>query len=128
MHIPAKKLYIGITLFAAVTLLFYSVVVFVNDRYGSVGTASWYGEKWRGRKTASGEIFYPGRLTAAHRRLPFGTMAEVTNLGNGRKVTVKINDRGPYIRGRIIDLSRAAAAKLDMIEEGLAKVKIDILK
>jgi len=99
----------------------------INDHHGRVGVASWYGDEWRGRKTANGERFDPDKLTAAHRLLPFGTVVMVTNLENGRQVKVMINDRGPYISGRIIDLSKAAARKLDMIEDGLAKVKLRIM-
>lgn len=127
MKLPLKRIYIATVLSAATALFLYGSVVFLNDRYGSVGTASWYGKRWEGRKTASGEIFRPGRFTAAHRRLPMGTVVEVTNLSNGRSVKVRINDRGPYIRGRIIDLSRAAAAKIDMIEDGLARVRIEVI-
>ena len=99
----------------------------INDRHGRVGMASWYGDKWRGRKTANGERFDPDKLTAAHRLLPFGTVVMVTNLKNGLQVEVVINDRGPYINGRIIDLSKAAARRLDMIEDGLVKVKLRIM-
>ena len=90
-----------------------------------VGEASWYGPGFNGEETASGEIFNQNKLTAAHRRLPLGTKAKVTNLENGKKVEVKINDRGPYVGGRDMDLSRAAAQKLDMKEDGTAKVKIE---
>lgn len=88
------------------------------------GTASWYGPGFHGRKTASGEIFNTNELTAAHKTLPFFTLVKVTNLSNDKQVIVKINDRGPYIGGRIIDLSKAAKEKLEM--GGLAKVRIEI--
>jgi peptidoglycan lytic transglycosylase len=91
------------------------------------GTASWYGQHWRGRPTASGVRFDPNRLTAAHRSLPLNTRVRVTNLENARSVTVLINDRGPYIDGRVIDLSRAAAHRLGMVKEGLAPVRIKVL-
>jgi rare lipoprotein A (peptidoglycan hydrolase) len=94
--------------------------------YREIGKASWYGPGFQGNKTANGEIFNQNKLTAAHRRLPLGTKAEVTNLENGRKVEVKINDRGPYVKNRSIDLSRAAAKKLDMQEDGIARVKIEV--
>jgi len=92
------------------------------------GIASWYGKDFHGRPTASGEIYNMYRLTAAHRLLPLGTIARVTNLKNGRSVVVKINDRGPFVDGRIIDLSYKAALKLGMVEDGLAPVEIRILK
>jgi rare lipoprotein A len=87
-----------------------------------VGQASWYGPGFHGKKTASGELFDPNRLTAAHPRLPLGTRARVTNLHNGKAVEVTINDRGPHGGGRIIDLSRAAARRLAM--GGTARVSI----
>lgn len=88
------------------------------------GIASWYGEPQR---TASGERFNPNHLTAAHRRLPLGTRVRVTNLANNRSTVVRINDRGPYIKGRILDLSTAAARELAMINSGLAKVRVEVL-
>ena len=89
------------------------------------GEASWYGEQFEGKKTASGEKFDPDKLTAAHPTLPLGSEAEVTNLETGKSVTVEINDRGPYTDGREIDLSKAAAEKIDMVEDGEAKVRIE---
>ncbi len=91
------------------------------------GIASWYGEKYHGRTTASGETFDKNALTAAHRTLDFGTWVQVTNLDNGRRVTVKINDRGPFVEGRIIDLSERAASDLGMINAGLAQVSLAIV-
>jgi rare lipoprotein A (peptidoglycan hydrolase) len=90
-----------------------------------VGNASWYGPAHDGKETASGETFDQNELTAAHPTLPMGTKAVVTNLGNGKSVTVTINDRGPYVKGRKIDLSRAAARKIGMSKKGVAKVKIE---
>ncbi|MGI8874785.1 MAG: septal ring lytic transglycosylase RlpA family protein [Egibacteraceae bacterium] len=92
------------------------------------GEASYYGENFRGRRTASGEPFNPDDLTAAHRSLPFGTIVRVTNLANGRQVEVRINDRGPYAGNRVIDLSKAAAAEIDMISTGTAHVRGEILE
>lgn len=89
------------------------------------GMASWYGE---GQMTASGERFNPRQLTAAHRTLPFGTRVRVTNQRNGKSVVVRINDRGPYGRGRIIDVSKAAAKQLGMIDAGVVPVTIEVLK
>ena len=90
------------------------------------GTASWYGEEFHGRSTASGEPFDMNALTAAHKTLSFGTMIEVTNLDNARRITVRINDRGPSVDGRIIDLSKRAAIELGMMEAGLAQVELRI--
>ena len=90
-----------------------------------VGRASWYGTMFQGRKTASGEKFDTNAMTAAHRTLPLGSWVRVTNLKNQRSVVVKINDRGPYARGRVIDLSYAAAAVLGMRGAGVGKVKIE---
>ncbi|MBD3370123.1 septal ring lytic transglycosylase RlpA family protein [Candidatus Fermentibacteria bacterium] len=90
------------------------------------GVASYYGEAFHGRKTANGEVFDMHALTCAHRTLPFGTMVEVTNLDNGNRVTVRVNDRGPYVSGRIIDLTVKAARELGMIDSGIAKVMLTI--
>jgi rare lipoprotein A len=93
------------------------------------GLASYYAEPYHGRKTASGEVFDTYQaLTAAHRTLPFNTMVRVTNKTNGREVDVRINDRGPFIDGRVIDLSLRAAKEIDLVQPGLAPVKLKILK
>lgn len=91
------------------------------------GIASWYGRRFRGRKTASGRRFNPKELTAAHRTLPFGTKVKVTNLENDKDVEVTINDRGPFVRNRIIDLSQAAAHRIGMSGAGVARVRIEVL-
>jgi len=91
------------------------------------GVASYYGKRFHGRLTANGERFNMNAMTAAHKTLPFGTRVRVTNPANGRSVTVRINDRGPFIRGRTIDLSRGAASKIGMISRGHARVKLDIV-
>ncbi|MFL0604181.1 septal ring lytic transglycosylase RlpA family protein [Cylindrospermopsis raciborskii] len=91
------------------------------------GMASWYGYDWAGRKTANGERFNPEAMTAAHRSLPMGTKVRVTNTHNGRSVVVRINDRGPYIGGRVIDLSVGAARILGMVSSGVAAVRIEVL-
>lgn len=93
----------------------------------SSGIASWYGPGFQGRPTASGEAFDTHELTAAHKTLPFGTRVRVTNLSNGASVVVRINDRGPYHGGRVIDLSQAAANRIGMIPAGTARVKIEVL-
>ena len=91
------------------------------------GVASYYADEFNGRKTASGEVFEPHRFTAAHRTLPLGSEVRVTDLRNGRWVIVTVNDRGPYIHGRIIDLSMGAAEALRMKPKGLARVRIEVL-
>jgi rare lipoprotein A len=88
------------------------------------GKASYYADSFQGKKTANGERYQKGKLTAAHKTLPFGTKVKVTNLKNGRSVKVKINDRGPYAKGRIIDLSKKAAKKIGMIQQGVAEVRV----
>jgi len=90
-----------------------------------IGTASWYGPGFHGHETASGERFNQHALTAAHRTLPLGTEAKVTNLATGQSVLVKINDRGPYVQGRHLDLSRAAAKQIGLTKQGVARVKIE---
>jgi rare lipoprotein A len=92
------------------------------------GMASWYGKKYHGRPTACGEIFDMNKLTAAHRDFPFGVRVRVTNLDNRKSVVVRINDRGPWKRDRIIDLSYAAAKKIDMLKYGTARVKLEVIK
>ena len=92
--------------------------------FEQVGTASWYGARHHGKKTASGEPFDMHAPTAAHRTLPLGSLLEITNLDNDRTVQVRVNDRGPYSGGRIIDLSRAAAEQLDFISRGTARVRV----
>ncbi|MBC3467634.1 septal ring lytic transglycosylase RlpA family protein [Pseudomonas sp. RW10S2] len=92
--------------------------------YDETGTASYYGSRHHGKRTASGEAFNQHGLTAAHRTLPFGSQVLVTNLSNQRSVVVRINDRGPHTRGRLIDLSRAAAEKIGMLRSGTARVRV----
>ncbi|WP_457567943.1 septal ring lytic transglycosylase RlpA family protein [Desulfurobacterium sp.] len=92
--------------------------------FEQVGIASWYGPNFHGRKTASGEIYNMYKMTAAHKTLPLGTYVKVINLENGKTTIVRINDRGPFVPGRIIDLSYAAAEKLGILSKGTAKVKI----
>lgn len=92
-----------------------------------IGIASYYGSEFKGKKTASGERFDPNKLTAAHPTLPFNTYVRVTNLENGRSVIVRINDRGPFKKKRIIDVSNRAAEILDMVGKGTAKVKVEVV-
>ena len=94
--------------------------------YSAVGRASWYGEPYHGRRTASGQIFDMYAFTAAHPTLPFGTRVRVTNLENGRSVVLVINDRGPFVRGRIIDVSRRAARSLGFERKGTVPVRVEI--
>jgi rare lipoprotein A (peptidoglycan hydrolase) len=91
------------------------------------GLASWYGARHHGKRTASGEIFDQNKFTAAHRTLPWGSIVRVTNLDNGKSVEVRINDRGPFKKGRIVDLSRAAARALGMLRSGLSPVQMELL-
>ena len=90
------------------------------------GIASWYGKDFHGKQTSSGEIYDMYQLTCAHQTLPLGTMVMVTNLENGKSVELKVNDRGPFVKGRIIDVSYAAAQMLDMSEKGTAMVKVEV--
>jgi len=92
-----------------------------------LGVASWYGPGFHGNRTANGEIYDQYELTAAHRSLPLGTRVVVTNLANGRAVLVRINDRGPYVGGRAIDVSYAAARVLDMVDPGTTRVRIEVV-
>jgi len=101
-----------------------------SDGYDERGTASWYGEPFHGRQTSSGEVFDMYALSAAHRTLPIPTYVRVTNLGNGRSVIVRVNDRGPFRDpgSRIIDLSYAAAIRLDMVRDGTAAVRVEAVE
>jgi rare lipoprotein A len=92
-----------------------------------IGEASWYGPGFNGKKTASGDIFDDAKFTAAHKSLPLGSKARVTNIGSGDSVEVEINDRGPYVAGRIIDLSHAAAKALGIIDSGVTLVRIELI-
>lgn len=100
----------------------------VASSWGYDGMASWYGPGFHGNRTANGESFNQYALTAAHRYLPFGTWVRVTNLNNGRSVVVRINDRGPFTRGRVIDLSTAAAQTIGIVNSGVAPVSVEVLR
>ncbi len=99
-----------------------------TDKAYQIGIASYYGKKFHGLKTANGETFNMYKVSAAHRVLPLGTVVKVTHLENGRWVVAKVNDRGPYIEGRILDLSFAAALELEMVRQGTARVMIEIVE
>lgn len=97
-------------------------------RAAQYGLASYYGLEFAGRATASGEIFDPQALTCAHPDLPFGTRLKVTNMKNNKWTIVRVNDRGPWVRGRIVDLSYAAASRIGMIADGVVRVKIEVVR
>ncbi len=105
-------------------LLLLSIFCFAQTQ---TGKASFYADKFEGRPTASGEKYKHNKLTAAHKSLPFGTVIRVTNLKNDRSVEVVVNDRGPYVEGRVVDLSKSAAEKLEFVNIGLADVKIEVV-
>ena len=111
-------------LFFVLALIFLANFSFAQHQSGK---ASFYADKFEGHQTASGEKYKHGKLTAAHKSLPFGTKVRVTNIENNQSVDVVVNDRGPYVDGRIIDLSRSAAEKLDFVNRGLTDVKIEVL-
>ncbi len=98
-----------------------------NGEHLGTGQASYYSQEFSGRRTASGEKFNPGGLTAAHRTARFGSLIKVTHLGNGREVTVRVNDRGPFVKGRIIDLSYGAAQKIGLHRSGTARVSLILI-
>lgn len=98
------------------------------SEWTETGYAVWYGEALQGHRTASGEVFDYHKLTAAHRTLPFGSYVEVTRLDNGRSVIVKINDRGPFAENRIIDLSKEAASRIGMVRDGVAEVRLRLVR
>lgn len=95
--------------------------------HSDAGQASYYGNEFHGRKTANGERFDQGKLTAAHRTLPFGTRVKVTNTQNGKTVVVRVNDRGPFVRGRIIDLSSSAFKSIASLNTGVVPVRIQVI-
>ncbi|ACU58234.1 septal ring lytic transglycosylase RlpA family protein [Chitinophaga pinensis] len=113
------------------TILLLSALFFLascSKKITETGKASYYADKFEGRKTASGEVFRQGGLTAAHRTLPFGTKVTVINVSNGRSVKVRINDRGPFAEGRVIDLSKKAAKRIGMLTTGVAPVEVKYKK
>ena len=116
-----------IKVFTIFILLVFSHIAYAQELKDSIGNASYYADKFNGRKTASGEKFDNDKLTAAHRTLPFNTLLLVTNPKNGKEVVVKVNDRGPYSKNRIVDLSKAAAGELGIVKSGVAKVHLRIV-
>ncbi len=120
------------TIFLSVLLLIFSCAGprkagYYKEGYTERGLASWYGKDFHGRKTANGEVYDMYKLTAAHKTLPLGVYARVTNLENGKEIKVKVNDRGPFIRGRFLDLSYGAAKELGMVEAGVGRVELEII-
>jgi len=105
-----------------------ALAIAVNAQQEQYGQASYYSDNYHGKKTASGQKYDKNKLTAAHNDFPFGSTIRVTHLGNKKSVTVKVIDRGPYIKGRIVDLSRAAASQIGLINDGVAQVKVELLK
>ena len=118
-------------LIAAVLAFFVTAPVVSHAKvavgHTQVGHASYYGKKFHGRTTANGERFNMNAMTAAHKTLPLGTKVRVTRVDTGNSIVVRINDRGPFIKGRIIDLSKGAARKLGMIQRGVSEVKVEVL-
>src|SRR5215471_7906955 len=114
--------------FACCLLLSFIILFSCAPKISQTGKASYYADKFNGRKTANGETFQNSKLTAAHKTLPFGTKVKVINLDNGKSVKVRINDRGPFVSGRIIDLSKKAAKKIGMVDTGVGNVKIKYKK
>jgi rare lipoprotein A len=99
-----------------------------KNAFTQSGQGSYYADKFNGRKTASGDIYRSGKMTAAHNTLPFGTRIKVTNVKNGKSVKVTVNDRGPHVKGRIVDVSGKAANKLDLVQAGVVPVQLKVIK
>lgn len=99
-----------------------------RNAFTQTGQGSYYANKFAGRATTSGAPYRPGKMTAAHNTLPFGTLIRVTNLRNGRSVKVTVNDRGPHVPGRIVDVSRKAARKLNLVEAGVVPVRLQVVR
>lgn len=114
-------------LFLSFVFIFFLKLNGQEKNFTQTGYASFYADKFEGRLTASGEKYYHEKSTAAHKTLKFGTVIKVTNLSNNKTTAVRINDRGPHVKGRIIDLSKSAAEKLDFINKGLTRVKIEVI-
>ncbi len=117
----------NVGLFSILLLIVFAVPLVCAQEVRQYGNASWYASSLHGRKTASGECYDKDEYTGAHRELPFGTLIRVKNLGNGKEVIVRVNDRGPFVKSRIIDLSRAAAVTLGILNMGTARVSIEVI-
>ncbi|MGB5446917.1 MAG: septal ring lytic transglycosylase RlpA family protein [Psychromonas sp.] len=117
-----------IIIFLSFNLLACAPIPVAESAPQEVGNASFYHNKFQGKRTASGDIFRQNTSTAAHKKLPFGTKVKVTNLKNGKSVVVKINDRGPFVKGRVIDLSRSAFKAINGLSAGVIKVRIEVLR
>ena len=140
MHIKIRKLLVLIVIYAlSMPLILHAKQLNQQTKHAAkdshnksthkiIGLASFYGAKFNGRRTASGEKYNHNALTAAHKTLPFGSKVQVTNVRNGKSVVVRINDRGPFVKGRIIDLSKAAAKQIGLGHSGTARVKLEVLK
>ncbi|TPE45488.1 septal ring lytic transglycosylase RlpA family protein [Pontibacter mangrovi] len=124
----AKALLVVATLAVCLSSCVASAPRFGQKGYTEEGKASYYARKFQGRKMANGERYRRGKLTAAHKTLPFGTHVKVTNLNTNKTVKVEITDRGPFVRGRIVDLSEAAARRVGMIKSGVAPVRLKVVK
>ncbi len=118
-----RKNYILLTVF-----IFVVITIQAQKDFVQIGNASFYGDEFEGKYTASGEKYEHNKLTAAHLTLPFGTKVLVTNYENNKSVMVTVNDRGPFVQGRIIDLSKSAAEAIDMINKGMVKVRVEVVK
>ena len=118
----------GLYIIGSVALVATAVVLSLFGPYYETGIASWYGPGFDGNYTANGEIYDMNGISAAHKTLPFGTVVRVVEFSTGRSVVVRINDRGPFVEGRIIDLSKGAARELGIIEKGITKVGLRILR
>ena len=114
-------------LYSVLLLTVFAVPLVCAQEVRQYGNASWYASSFQGRKTASGECYDKDEYTGAHRDLPFGTLVKVRNLNNGNEVIVRVNDRGPFIKSRIIDLSRAAAITLGILNIGTARVSLEVI-
>lgn len=110
-------------------LLVLTITITVNaNTHELKGKASYYGSEWNRKKTASGRYFDTNQLTAAHKTLPFGSIVKVTNLSNGKSVNVTITDRGPYVAGRVIDLSKASFSRIESLDKGVTKIQIEVIQ
>jgi rare lipoprotein A len=127
MHLTKRTL-VFLTLLASLLALLATSCGGSKSAFTQSGQGSYYADKFAGKRTASGTPYRPGKLTAAHNTLPFGTKIKVTNAKTGRSVKVTVNDRGPHVKGRIVDLSKKAAKKIGLTEAGVAPVQLKVVK